>query len=228
MPASAPGLGRAGPVEEAAFSPDGRRVLLAAGDTARAYDALTGEPVSPAVRHAAALRSAAFSPDGRHFLTVTTRYRLGVWDAATAEEVTPSTANEDPDSTEENPKRREVLGFLRRGRAPDRGADHAGVYVWDMPAGEPHMPCAGPRHRLRCVQPRRAPFRGRPGRNRGVRDAATGEAVSREMHSPTSVVGLAFHPDGRHLLVWTEGRSGGAGTPRPASRRRRPWPTTEP
>jgi hypothetical protein len=49
--------------------PDGRRILLAAGDTAQVYDGLTGQLISPAVRHAAAIWAAALSPDGNRFLT---------------------------------------------------------------------------------------------------------------------------------------------------------------
>lgn len=48
------------------FSPDSRRLLTAASDTlARVWDAETGEPVGPAMRHPTFVRQATFAPDGR-------------------------------------------------------------------------------------------------------------------------------------------------------------------
>ena len=53
-------------VNMAVFSPDGRKVATTSYDnTARVWDAETGEPLTPFLPHAAVLNSVAFSPDGR-------------------------------------------------------------------------------------------------------------------------------------------------------------------
>src|SRR5207249_36995 len=49
------------PVSWAEFSPDGRRVVEASKDgTARVWDATTGAPVTPVLRHGASISSARF------------------------------------------------------------------------------------------------------------------------------------------------------------------------
>ena len=77
-----------GPVQHAAFSPDGRQVVTASADnTARVWDAATGEPVGKPLTHQDWVRHAAFSPDGRQVVTASDDNTARVWDAATGEPV---------------------------------------------------------------------------------------------------------------------------------------------
>ena len=59
-----------GPVDAAAFSPDGKLVVTGGDDrTARLWDAATGEPVGRPLHHPGQVAAVAFSPDGKTVLT---------------------------------------------------------------------------------------------------------------------------------------------------------------
>src|SRR5262249_13127067 len=67
-----------------AVSPDGRRVATVGGNAARLWDARTGQPLSPLLKHNGLANHAAFSPDGR-FLATTGGETANVWDTATVQ-----------------------------------------------------------------------------------------------------------------------------------------------
>src|SRR5213078_301413 len=77
------------------FSPDSRRVVTAVGlwDTergeARVWDAVTGAPVTPFLRHRQGISEAHFSPDGRRVLTASADGTAQLWDAASGKPVAP-------------------------------------------------------------------------------------------------------------------------------------------
>ena len=69
-------------VNTASFSPDGRRVVTASDDqTARVWDAESGEPVGEPMRHRGKVNVASFSPDGRRVVTASDDQTARVWDA---------------------------------------------------------------------------------------------------------------------------------------------------
>ncbi len=66
------------------FSPDGGRVALGSADNmARIWDAHTGQPLTPPMRHAGQVSVVRFSPDGLRLLTVTLNRVARVWDGYT-------------------------------------------------------------------------------------------------------------------------------------------------
>jgi len=73
-----------GRVNSAVFSRDGSRVLTASGDTARIWDAATGEQLGKTMRHQGPINSALFSSDGRRVVTAS-GYMARIWDAFTGE-----------------------------------------------------------------------------------------------------------------------------------------------
>ncbi len=73
-----------GMVMVARFSKDGRRVLTASRDrTARVWDAQSGQPLTPPMKHGTEITSGDFSADGRWVATGGQDGTAWVWDAAT-------------------------------------------------------------------------------------------------------------------------------------------------
>jgi len=80
-------LQHGGTVYSACFSPDGTRILTAAGDgIVRIWDAHTGNLLSDAIRPGDVIRLARFSPDGRRVATA--GRSVEVWDAQSGARVT--------------------------------------------------------------------------------------------------------------------------------------------
>src|SRR5207247_1258211 len=81
------------PVTDAEFSPDGRRVVTATGGKggeAGVWDAATGQPLTPPLRHRREVSNVAFSPDGRRILTSSWDGTARQWDATTGRPLTPA------------------------------------------------------------------------------------------------------------------------------------------
>ena len=77
-----------GPVNSAAFSPDGARVVTASDDkTARVWDATTGAPIGQHLQHADRVWSAAFSPDGARMVTASADKTARLWDEASGTQI---------------------------------------------------------------------------------------------------------------------------------------------
>ena len=71
-----------------AFSPDGKTVLTGSDDnTARLWDAASGEPLGKTMQHRHSVVAVAFSPNGKTVLTGSGDWTARLWDAATGEPV---------------------------------------------------------------------------------------------------------------------------------------------
>lgn len=79
----------AAPASDAAFSPDGSRVVVVAGDgTADVFSTVTGQRLHILDPNSSFLLDAAvFTPDGRQILTADGDGQVEVWDAATGKEL---------------------------------------------------------------------------------------------------------------------------------------------
>jgi hypothetical protein len=78
-------------VANAGFSPDGKRLITVSGGMAQIWDAATGRPLTPALKHGPerplVVHQATFSADGKRVVTASDDETARVWDAATGEEL---------------------------------------------------------------------------------------------------------------------------------------------
>jgi tetratricopeptide (TPR) repeat protein len=73
-------------VINAAFSADGRRVVTASWDkTARVWNAVSGQAITPPLKHEDIVLHAAFSADGRYVVTASRDGTARVWDAVSGQ-----------------------------------------------------------------------------------------------------------------------------------------------
>jgi WD40 repeat protein/tetratricopeptide (TPR) repeat protein len=189
-----------GPVRvvEASFSPDGRRVVTASADdwTARVWDATTGRPVTPLMRHDGFIWSVAFSRDGRFIVTGCqgTRPAARVWDAATGEAVTPPLLHGDVVSN---------ASFSPDGSRLVTTSDDQTARIWDVASGRlgaPALPHSTPvRSALFGPDGRQLLTRSQDGTVR-LWDLS---GMSRPLVLAPAGSGIwgAFSPDGRRVLM---------------------------
>ena len=191
------------PLTSVQFDRGGRHVVTADDDggAARVWNAATGQPEQVLDGHTAAVRRARFSPDGLRVVTASDDGTARIWPALRRKPADPRWQR--ADSTTFSPDARHVLVIDRRRRGiwdTESGSVvvlRGGIYPPDRPA----WPCGraagcspwSPDGRLVAG----ADFAGRA----VVWDARTG-AVRRRLGRPTgSVIGAAFSPDGRRLVL---------------------------
>ena len=72
----------------AVFSPDGARIVTASDDdTARLWEAATGQELAVLRGHEGEVLSAVFSPDGARIVTASDDDTARLWEAATGQEI---------------------------------------------------------------------------------------------------------------------------------------------
>jgi eukaryotic-like serine/threonine-protein kinase len=193
-------------VNYASFSPDGRRVVTASMDgTARVWDAATGQPVSPPMRHQLEVRCASFSPDGRRVVTASRDKTAKVWDAATGLPVTPPLAHQYAVWH---------ASFSPDGRRVVTASADKTARVWDAATGHPVTPplqhqgrvphasfSPDGRRVLTASWPRSDRQQLKYWGQARVWDAATGQPLTPPLQHQGNVLYAAFSPDGRRVLT---------------------------
>src|SRR5262249_25671725 len=112
-------------VRHVMFDPTGERVLTGSYDgTAQVWNARTGQPIAPPLRHVAGVSEAVFTPDGRLVVTAAFQQGMTVWDATTSEVILKSPINETVHDVACSSDGRWIAAAVDRG-----------IRIWDTQAG---------------------------------------------------------------------------------------------
>jgi len=183
------------------FSADGRRLLTGSSDrTARVWDATTGTPLTPPMKHDKEIICASFSPDGQRVVTASldNDNTARIWDANTGAPLTP-------------PMRHggDLLSaaFSPDGRRVVTSSDDKTARVWDAATGQPVTP---PLRHEDTVYPAAFSTDGRfvvtasQDKTARIWDATTGQPVTPALQHAGKVWWATFSPDGRLVATACE------------------------
>jgi WD40 repeat protein/serine/threonine protein kinase/tetratricopeptide (TPR) repeat protein len=127
-------LSHQGPVESAAFSPDGKTIFTGSDDyTAQLWDAATAQPIGPPIRHEGVVLSVAFGPDGNTLLTGCADKTARLWDIATGRPIGLPLLH---------PHIVNVVAFSPDGKVILTGCRDHIARLWDVATGLPTGPAA--------------------------------------------------------------------------------------
>jgi WD40 repeat protein len=177
-------------------SPDGRLVLKINKDnTARVYDAKSGEPLTPPLAHHGEIAYVAFNSDGERIVTASMDQTARVWDAQSGAPVSPPLRHASA-----------VLfaDFNPDGKRLVTASDDNTASVWDISSGEMLVPPL--RHDGTVLQAVFSPDGQRvatasPDQTARVWDADTGQILSPPLQHPWAVREVRFDSEGKHLLT---------------------------
>nr|MBX2880581.1 AAA-like domain-containing protein [Granulosicoccus sp.] len=180
----------------AAFSSDGQRMLTGSLDnTARLWDAATGEAVTPPLQHESWVSSVAISADGEKLLTGSDDNTAQVWDAETGEALTPPLRHDDPLSS---------VVFSADGQKVLTGSMDGTARVWDAVTGEALTPLLRHESWVRGVafspDGQKVMTASTDGTAQ-VWDAATGDALTPPLGHEDTVNAVAFSADGQLVVT---------------------------
>jgi WD40 repeat protein len=186
-----------------AFSPDSRRVVTGSDDqTAAVWDAATGRPITPPLRHDGAVNAAVFSPDGRRVATASGDGAARIWDAASGQLLARTTPHGGiVYDVEFSPDGRRIVtaagGSVRAVFSPDgRRVVSTGdgpSRVWDAQTGRPISLCGSPAGGKNAVA--------------FIWDPVSGRLLAPPLPHQGMACDAEFSPDGRRVVTasfdWT-------------------------
>lgn len=185
-----------GPVRQAVFSRDGRRVLTTSDDhTARVWDAATGEPVTPPLVHQGAVVDGNFSPDGRMVLTASEDGTARLWSAETGKAILVLTGHGKPLTS---------CAFRPDGQRAVTTGEDGTARIWDLTKGQETWPPL--RHQATVEWAEFSPDGKRvvtasDDHTARIWEADKGQAVSPPLRHQAPVYVASFHPDGTRVVT---------------------------
>jgi WD40 repeat protein len=123
LPQSAP-MNHGGEIKSACFSPDGAKIVTASQDTARVWDANSGNELCAPLKHPGLVRRALFTPDSRYALTICFDGVARLWNATSGKTI-PNWRVQHDDSINS-------VAFDSKGRYVATGSTDGKVRVSDM------------------------------------------------------------------------------------------------
>jgi WD40 repeat protein/tRNA A-37 threonylcarbamoyl transferase component Bud32 len=191
-------------IHDISFSPDGCRILTAAGTSdegeAGTWDVSSGQLVAP-LEHSAAVVHAVFSPEGRRVVTGSRDGTAIVWEADAGEPVSALLTHPDQvDQAAFTPEGNRVI-TLSNARSE--------VRVWDVISGRCLSPSISVKGNTGHADSVRIAVSGdgrrlvtlEPNDSAQVRDATNGVPLGPPIIPGGSLIGVALSPDGRRVLT---------------------------
>ena len=189
-------MGHSNFVNSAAYSPDGHYIVTSGDNTARVWDAESGELVKTLEGHSDKVTSAAYSPDGRNIVTASEDLTARVWNAKSGELV----------KTLEGHRRSVISAvYSPDGRYIVTTSEDYTSRVWNAKSGELVKTLEG--HRRSVTSAVYSP----EGRNivtasfddntARVWDAESGELVKTLERHSNKVISAAYSPNGRNIVT---------------------------
>jgi len=185
-----------GAVMAVTWSPDGSRVATASDDeTARVWDANTGQAVTPPLTHHGVVTAIAWSPDGRRVTTASDDKTARVWDANSGQALTPPLAHDGLVT---------AVAWSPDGRRVATANWDKTAQVWDAVSGQAVTPPLAHHGVVWVVA--WSPDGSRVAtaswdKTARVWDAVSGEAVTPLLAHQGSVLAVAWSPDGNRVAT---------------------------
>jgi len=189
-------LQHADAVKSAQFSRDGKRVVTASYDnTARVWDAQTGQPLSEPFKHAGPVNCAQFSPDGKRVVTASADATARVWDAQTGQPLTKPLRHIDPVFSAQ---------FSPDGKRVVTASYDSTARVWDAQTGEPQTEPLKHDAVVNCAQfspDGKRVVTASDDRTARVWDAQTGQPLTEPLKHYGGVSFAQFSPDSKRVVT---------------------------
>ena len=189
-----------GRVQSVAFSADAKHVVTGSADnTARVWDARTGEPVTEPLRHDGRVQSVAFSADAKHVVTGSMDNTVRVWDARTGESVTELLHDGSVQS----------VAFSADAKHVVTGSDDNTARIWDVRTGESvtePLRHDGSVYSVAFSADSKHVVTGSDDNTARVWDARTGESIT-ELRHDDLLNSVAFSADGKHVVTGSDDNS---------------------
>jgi WD40 repeat protein/energy-coupling factor transporter ATP-binding protein EcfA2 len=183
-------------VNVARFSPDGQRIVTASNDeSARVWDAHTGQQLTILEGHTAPVTGADFSPDGQRIVTASWDHTARVWDASTGQLLTILQGHTDIVR---------VAKFSPDGQRVVTASDDQTARVWAVNTGQQLAVLQGHADKVTDLDIRPDGQRIVTASNdetARVWDAHTGQQLTVLRGHTAAVTGADFSPDGQRILT---------------------------